>query len=324
MVRMANLAMAVPADAWDFLLDEVKRVLKPDGRLEFIGDKLFFPTPPTPFYRQESDHQRTASLNKRAAIYMGNPESLNYDSESRAESARLPDPVSEYNNMKTDAGWLENQFTQMLREVYNIDMDVHNFLPRKLKKVFGYHRETYEGKLYMPWSPEQPPPPIKLARRRHHTSVDIPQSSSLVNLNLNLTRSNSTRSVTTSSKPELPPGTPPKAISRMCGGDEYKFIRRYQPTGLIVGHSTFIPCQPQALDFWACHNMHLLLACGPDLSRFVQNTMSELLRQDFERRRAENPYDPSIEPLQYSESDVCEAMFQYESCVFKNNLLAPL
>ncbi|KAJ7236439.1 hypothetical protein B0H12DRAFT_1075844 [Mycena haematopus] len=47
-VRMASLALCIPHEKWEFVLDQVWRVLAVGGRLEFIDDHIFFPygTPP--------------------------------------------------------------------------------------------------------------------------------------------------------------------------------------------------------------------------------------------------------------------------------------
>ncbi|KAJ7036616.1 hypothetical protein C8F04DRAFT_953782 [Mycena alexandri] len=43
LVRMANLALCIPHEKWEFVLDQVWRVLAVGGRLEFIDDHIFFP-----------------------------------------------------------------------------------------------------------------------------------------------------------------------------------------------------------------------------------------------------------------------------------------
>ncbi|KAJ7780072.1 hypothetical protein DFH07DRAFT_875684 [Mycena maculata] len=43
LVRMANLALCVPHEKWEFVLQEAWRVLDVGGRLEFIDDHVFFP-----------------------------------------------------------------------------------------------------------------------------------------------------------------------------------------------------------------------------------------------------------------------------------------
>ncbi|KAF7371148.1 hypothetical protein MSAN_00750200 [Mycena sanguinolenta] len=43
LVRMANLALCIPHERWEFVLDQVFRVLAVGGRLEFIDDQVFFP-----------------------------------------------------------------------------------------------------------------------------------------------------------------------------------------------------------------------------------------------------------------------------------------
>ncbi|KAF4604789.1 hypothetical protein EYR40_003571 [Pleurotus pulmonarius] len=49
LVRMANLSLCIPYDKWLFVFSEVKRVLAPNGRLEFIDDQIFFPYGAAPY-----------------------------------------------------------------------------------------------------------------------------------------------------------------------------------------------------------------------------------------------------------------------------------
>ncbi|KAF8167414.1 hypothetical protein B0H34DRAFT_15995 [Crassisporium funariophilum] len=42
-VRMANLSLCVPYTKWDFVFNEVQRVLTINGRLELIDDQIYFP-----------------------------------------------------------------------------------------------------------------------------------------------------------------------------------------------------------------------------------------------------------------------------------------
>ncbi|KAF8510312.1 hypothetical protein JB92DRAFT_443680 [Gautieria morchelliformis] len=60
LVRMANLKWAIPEDKWDFVLQEVNRVLRRGGRVEIIDDDFLLPTFP----------QDTLSLEERAACDM--------------------------------------------------------------------------------------------------------------------------------------------------------------------------------------------------------------------------------------------------------------
>ncbi|KAJ7187810.1 hypothetical protein C8R46DRAFT_1023366 [Mycena filopes] len=43
LVRMSSLALCIPHEKWEFVLDQVWRVLAVGGRLEFIDDHIFFP-----------------------------------------------------------------------------------------------------------------------------------------------------------------------------------------------------------------------------------------------------------------------------------------
>ncbi|TFK70414.1 hypothetical protein BDN72DRAFT_538187 [Pluteus cervinus] len=48
LVRMANLTLCIPYDKWEFVLEEVRRVLVVGGRLELIDDQICFPYGETP------------------------------------------------------------------------------------------------------------------------------------------------------------------------------------------------------------------------------------------------------------------------------------
>ncbi|KAG6851381.1 hypothetical protein H0H93_005779 [Arthromyces matolae] len=53
-VRMANLGLCIPYDKWEVVISEVHRVLRVNGRLEFIDDEVIFPYLPPPHSRPTS------------------------------------------------------------------------------------------------------------------------------------------------------------------------------------------------------------------------------------------------------------------------------
>ena len=255
LVRMANLAMAIPASDWEFVLAEVKRVLKPAGRVEIIDDKLFFPVTPEPFYVLQYD--------KRSGI-------------------QLRDGVLsrglDYADMRSTANMLESQFTRMLKETHNINPDLETFLPGKLKKTFSNFRTVSKEKLTMPWSPEQAQWTQHPVRPKFKIAINGFFSESPSDSSGSLARSGTTRSVTNMlfSAFQIAPATPPRHANRGSDDDTYphRFFPRYQPPGLVQGNSKLLRCDRSALDFWACHGMHLLLASGPKLAAYMEDSKS--------------------------------------------------
>ena len=59
---MANLALCIPKDMWNQLLDEVRRVLTPNGRVEIIDDQIHFPYAKLPTPEPIGKGSSTSSL----------------------------------------------------------------------------------------------------------------------------------------------------------------------------------------------------------------------------------------------------------------------
>ncbi len=55
---MANLSLAIPHDKWDFVISEVRRVLKVGGLLEIIDDEVLFPYGAFPIRVAPSGHHQ--------------------------------------------------------------------------------------------------------------------------------------------------------------------------------------------------------------------------------------------------------------------------
>ena len=153
---MANLTLCIPVGRWKFVLTQVRRVLRPGGRLELIDDDLFFPAilprpsrdvPRSPSKRQwqravSADHvfgpppcSVPASLPEKPLPDL--PPALR--SPGRRKSAthtRTPSEV-EYSANTAIASHLETIFQNMLVNNYDIAARPHAFLEHMLRDVFG-------------------------------------------------------------------------------------------------------------------------------------------------------------------------------------------
>lgn len=122
----------------------------------------------------------------------------------------------------------------------------YEFLPSMLKNTFGEYRasRTHEFEILLPTSAS-----IFETSRPHAPSVN--------SLDLSVD----------------PFTLPPKARRMIDPLDEFSGRRSkaYQPPGFIVRpNNVFVPCAPDALEFHACKNMHLLLSSKPALFAFIQ------------------------------------------------------
>ena len=172
LVRMANLTLCIPMGRWKFVLQEVRRVLRPSGRLELIDDDLFFPSvlprttrdgPPSP---QKRPWKRTASgsstsslsrspsltrtLSHKALPDLPSPHG-SPDRKSAKGHARKPSDV-EFSTNATISRHVEAIFENMLLSKYGISPRPHQFLDQLLRDVFGSEcaRQTQKLELAVP------------------------------------------------------------------------------------------------------------------------------------------------------------------------------
>ncbi|KAI0334340.1 hypothetical protein GY45DRAFT_1431564 [Cubamyces sp. BRFM 1775] len=176
LVRMANLTLCIPINRWRFVLTQVRRVLKPGGRLELIDDDMFFPRiPPHPrLARDIPPHpppkdpasspvkempgsppkfrtQRAPSTSRGEAPFMPHPISLSRSASQRFPAGEDRHPGSpdrskkrhmrsasdaDYASNAAVAGHLETIFDNML-VARGISPHPHTFLDQVLREVFG-------------------------------------------------------------------------------------------------------------------------------------------------------------------------------------------
>ncbi|KAI8990596.1 hypothetical protein BD414DRAFT_535882 [Trametes punicea] len=335
LVRMANLTLCIPMNRWRFVLTQVRRVLKPGGRLELIDDDLFFPRipphprssinappkpppkdPPTPPPKDVPSAppkfrtQRAPSATRAEGPFIPRATSLSRSASQRypADNSRHPDPSKhrhlrsasevEYSTDAAVAGHLENIFGHML-VARGISPHPHMFLDQMLRDVFGPDcaRQTQTLELAVPTREvmegvngagavrertQSLPQSDPVGRRSEESEKGRPgwihiewdhkdKSRRLDKANMNAMRLER-RSEDSLPDPHVFDAISPKARQLLFGDDTTQAQRSvgpYQPPGLLLLPSTFIPCSPLELEMHACKNMNTLLGCKYALSTYM-------------------------------------------------------
>lgn len=154
---MANLTLCIPVSRWKFVLTQVRRVLRPGGRLELIDDDLFFPTilprpsrdiPRSPSSKRQwqrtvsADHvfglsptSTSSSMSEKPLPELPPPQRSPGRPKSHSHT-RTPSDV-EFSTNTAIAIHLETIFQNMLVNNYDIAARPHAFLEHMLRDVFG-------------------------------------------------------------------------------------------------------------------------------------------------------------------------------------------
>ncbi|KAI0784910.1 hypothetical protein C8Q75DRAFT_776738 [Abortiporus biennis] len=150
LVRMANLALAIPTARLPDILADVKRVLKPGGRLELIDDELFFPHSqdkpgtmyellrackgnesviPGPSGSPISSPLPSPTMDDGHALFCDPPQKMGSSSGSM--------PSRNFLKKTRTSKDMERVFENMLETKYEIYPRPHEFLEEMLRSVFG-------------------------------------------------------------------------------------------------------------------------------------------------------------------------------------------
>ncbi|THU94555.1 hypothetical protein K435DRAFT_779357 [Dendrothele bispora CBS 962.96] len=122
LVRLANLTYAVPFDKWEFVLQEITRVLTVGGRLELIDDHVFWPYGKPP-------------------IIEGHGEDSHDDvNGGRRVSHNSAD--QDWEDNLTTSHSLESLFERLMNDEYGIHLTPSNFLLDMIQNVMGHGREV--------------------------------------------------------------------------------------------------------------------------------------------------------------------------------------
>ena len=292
---------------WHHLLQEVRRVLKPGGRLELIDDEVFFPEAQFPYGKpQRIDRSRVKPIRTWSIDSDSDDEEQTSSRPSMrrsptASAGIIPDPrgspqsirqkQDDFNLTALDAFNMETIFKTMLLSKYNISHRPHEFIETLMLSVFGNGRATcmFRAEIVVPTSdafldkgkgksglgPSRftNRPPNSASTGRHSLDKEEPYSRSSV-------------------------GMAPKAMRVLGSGGSVASPRSptppYQPPGFIILPNTFVPCEPDALEMYACKNIHTLLSCKHALASYVQektNPAGKPLISDAEFEELSWTYD---------------------------------
>ncbi|KAK0497462.1 hypothetical protein EDD18DRAFT_154770 [Armillaria luteobubalina] len=149
LVRMANLTYAIPFEKWEFVLNEVCRVLTVGGRLEIIDDHVFFPYGKIPEIQgsridPNSDLEPPQGTTTTTDNESDNTEEL--ASDSTTLNSRSPTPVPSttsdpWTEQATATKELESLFEQLNDSQFGIHLHPSQFLVNTAQSVFGHARE---------------------------------------------------------------------------------------------------------------------------------------------------------------------------------------
>ncbi|TFK56781.1 hypothetical protein OE88DRAFT_56098 [Heliocybe sulcata] len=158
-IRLADLTLAIPYDAWPALLEEVNRILAPGGQLEIIDDQLLFPySAPHP---ASFDGRRSGTAPPTPASELDFLDLTSPTSEERAEEderfdafplpALADDPASDWEKQAKASRDLEAVFENMLLRQYHVHPQPHEFLDGVLADAFqGRTRRVANMHLALP------------------------------------------------------------------------------------------------------------------------------------------------------------------------------
>jgi len=160
-VRIQNVGLGVPEDEWQYLIDEVVRILKPGGTFEIIEEDISFPSPDTP---SSSTPKQSPTLRSRFSrslsrstatgfmILDDDLEEFELDpdrSSDRGSKGRSLDTISERRSDPRDHSKLKEAFFQLLSSRF-INPQVNTVLPFYLQASFTEVQSYPIMKLYIP------------------------------------------------------------------------------------------------------------------------------------------------------------------------------
>ncbi|KAK0457382.1 uncharacterized protein EV420DRAFT_1480856 [Desarmillaria tabescens] len=146
LVRMANLTYAIPFEKWDFVLNEVCRVLTVGGRLEIIDDHVFFPYGKLPAIQGSSPDPNSDLEVSRGPTITTDEESYNTEADSTISPSNSQTSVTSTSSdpwieQTTATKELESVFEQLNNSQFGIHLSPSQFVVEMAQKIFGQARE---------------------------------------------------------------------------------------------------------------------------------------------------------------------------------------
>ncbi|KAI0095227.1 hypothetical protein BDY19DRAFT_75224 [Irpex rosettiformis] len=274
-IRIAGLTLAIPRDHWSHLLKEVKRLLRPGGIVEIIDDELFFPSiqpgpTPTPKHARsvKGGRKPNTELEDRRIddCALKSPRPLpplptgdGSPRSNRHYSKKALDPAAEYRQRSLTTRTMETIFQNMLESEYGIATQPHEFLEHELLQVFdGVTVEMKE---------------VGIPKRDLNSNTVDHGGARNSDSGVRPRKSRNSLEDTVFTDFTRPSFVAPKAAKLLQL--EAEKSGPYQPSGYVIAPSTFIPCEPEALEMHALHNIHTLLSCKDALGRYFAQQRDE-------------------------------------------------
>jgi SAM-dependent methyltransferase len=292
LVRMSNLTYAISYDKWNFILEEVCRVLTVGGRLEFIDDHIFFPygkdlrTPSASLSQMMNGPQHA---DRPPSIQQNDTDSndvyrFSTDTEGEASHVLSGNSVgsppgqyvapgtldieSQFWNEQVNASQeLESVFEDMMKYKFGIHLCPSQFISEMLTQIFGYSRKVKT--LHLTIAPSHLPEQAFGADTSPVDSKGPPVDQPNVN-----------RFPSTSREADVS-----HASAEICD-DLFE-----NSPGLVIWPSTLVPMPLSELQMHALKHPRTLLSCKPGLAEFAKETLDV------------NPEDDVVQ----------EALWEYES-----------
>ncbi|OBZ79066.1 hypothetical protein A0H81_01444 [Grifola frondosa] len=293
LVRMADLSLCIPRQRWSFVFSQVRRVLRPGGRLELIDDRIFFPPIPPPPRRDtfgRTNNRRSVPIDSDSdedSLYVNTP---TFDSPKAVKNGHAHSSL--YEEFRSSAGvakHLETIFDNMLINKYGISPNPHEFLRETLCTVFGDGNATLTRtfQLAVPSRElvEGNSGRIIAEPKRHSEDTERQKSLSWIAMEWDKRDKRAAERTTPSrasedsmDDPSMLDSLTPKAVQVLFGNGKIVGSRAdvpYQPPGLLLVPSTLIPFSPIELEMHACKNMNTLLGCKYALVSYVLEQKGE-------------------------------------------------
>lgn len=286
-------------------MTEISRVLAPDGTLEVIDDQLYFPsiqpsspststfptnTAPEPmFHLDVDDSEPEPELESDFDDLFASRRPVRRKSRKDSHADDELSPYDAWAKEMQNCRGVENIFSRMLTEKYGIHPRPSEFLPTLLSSVFGKPHVTKVPPLHVCLpsrefiARDSSSPGRKRAdsdgRNAWHITIEWDkkdkgkekEKESSPKKKGQADHFNDSSFRTTG----LPPSLSKKAAARLGMMHLSPSGAAYQPPGIVVFPSTFIPMDPAEIEMHTCRHMHTLMSCHVAIEQFVSEVLDD-------------------------------------------------